>query len=120
MHRFQQQAYTEDIVRPILVEQVKMETRGPILGGQVRLTQQGSSTWNGNLPLALLVALETTMMRNHVVQLFLNGKTAFQAFQIYFVDPRLVPDCYEAYFLALPWAKGYFFNRFNNISYPQY
>ena len=117
MHRFQQQAYTEDIVRSIPVKRVKTESRGPIFLGQVRLIKQGSSAWNGNLPLALLVALETTTIRNHVVWLFLNSKAAFQALQVYIVDARLIPEDYEDYFPALPRAKVYLFNRFNNASY---
>lgn len=57
---------------------------------------------------------------SELAQLALNGKTAFQALQVYIVDARLVPEYYEGYFLALPWDKGYFFNSLNDAFYFQY
>ncbi len=48
-----------------------------------------------------------------------DGKTALQALQVYIVDTRLISEYCEGYFLALPRAKGYLFNRFNSASYLQ-
>ena len=57
---------------------------------------------------------------SELAQLALNGKTGFQALQLYIIDAGLVPEYHESYFLALPWGKGYFFNSLNDAFYLQY